>query len=303
MQQKIINMERVQDYNENLGVETLHPLVSVVDMSELSVIKHSRKYFGFYLVILKQMECGMLHYGRSEYDYGDGTLVCVAPGQVAGADDGGSTVNPKGWILMFHPEFLRGTSLAKVMRDYSFFSYKSNEALHTSEEERQIIIGCMQAIRAELQHPTSIHCKRIIASNIELLLNHCARFYDRQFVSRELLNHDVLKRFEELLIKYFETPELCQAELPTVEWFADKLFLSANYFGDLVKRETSISPQKHIQRYIIERAKYLLVDENMTISQTAYTLGYKYPHHLSRMFKRETGVSPNDYKMQNKTIC
>ena len=299
MEQKIINMENVQDYNDNLGVETLHPLVSVVDMSELSVIRHSRKYFGFYLLILKQMDCGMLHYGRSKYDYSDGALVCVAPGQVAGADDGGVTTNPKGWILMFHPDFLRGTSLNNIIRNYSFFSYNSNEALHTSEEEREIIIGCMQAIRAELQHPFTKH-KRIIASNIELLLNHCTRFYDRQFVSREVANHDVLKRFEELLMKYFESPELCQAGLPTVEWFAENIFLSPNYFGDLVKRETGVSAQKHIQRYIIDRAKHLLADEKMTVSQAAYALGYKHPHHFSRMFKRETGISPNEYKYQNQ---
>ena len=299
MEQRIINMESVQDYNENLGVETLHPLVSVVDMSELPEIRHSLKRFGFYCIFLKQLECGTILYGRSLYDYREGTLICVAPGQVAGVDDGGVTKNAKGWILMFHPDLLRGTSLAGKMRDYSFFPYSSNEALHTSERERQTIIGCMREIREELQHPIDRHSKRIIATNIELLLNHCIRFYDRQFVTREEINHDVLRRFEELLGTYFDSSDIVKTGLPTVAWFADKLHLSANYFGDLVKREMGISAQEYIQRYIIERAKLLLTDGRMTVSQTAYALGYKYPNHLSRVFKRVTGITPNEYKSQN----
>ena len=292
-------MESVQDYNENLGMETLHPLVSVVDMSELPEIRHSLKRFGFYCVILKQLDCGSLLYGRNRYDYREGTLVCVAPGQVAGADDGGVTRNAKGWILMFHPDLLRGTSLAGKMRDYSFFAYSSNEALHTSERERQTIIGCMREIREELQHPIDRHSKRIITTNIELLLNHCIRFYDRQFVTREEINHDVLRRFEELLGAYFDTSDIVKTGLPTVAWFADKLHLSANYFGDLVKREMGVSAQEYIQRHIIERAKLLLTDGRMTVSQTAYALGYKYPNHLSRVFKQATGLTPNEYKHQN----
>ena len=299
MKQEIINMDSVQDYNENLGVETLHPLVSVVDMSELAEIRHSLKRFGFYCVILKQLECGTLLYGRNKYDYREGTLVFVAPGQIAGANDGGVSKHPKGWILMFHPDLLKGTSLASKMREYSFFSYTSNEALHTSERERQTIIGCMREIREELQHPVDKHSKRIIASNIELLLNHCIRFYDRQFVTREEMNHDVMKRFEELLNTYFDSPDVAKLGLPTVAWFADKLNLSPNYFGDLVKRELGISAQEHIQRYIIEQAKYLLVNERMTVSQAAYALGYKYPNHLSRVFKHATGISPNEYKSKN----
>lgn len=298
MEQRIINMESVQDYNENLGIETLHPLVNVVDMSELPEIRHSLKRFGFYCIFLKQLECGTILYGRSKYDYREGTLVCVAPGQVAGANDGGVTTHVKGWILMFHPDLLRGTSLANKMRDYSFFSYTSNEALHTSERERQTIIGCMREIREELHRPIDRHSKRIIASNIELLLNHCIRFYDRQFVTREVTNHDVLSRFEQLLADYFDASAEKQ-ELPTVAWFADKLHLSPNYFGDLVKRETGVSAHEYIRQQIIERAKILLADGWMTVSQTAYALGYKYPNHLSRVFKRATGISPHEYKQQN----
>ena len=157
----------------------------------------------------------------------------------------------------------------------------------------------MREIREELQHPIDRHSKRIIATNIELLLNHCIRFYDRQFVTREEINHDVLRRFEELLGAYFDSSDIVKAGLPTVAWFAGKLHLSANYFGDLVKREMGISAQEYIQGHIIERAKLLLTDGRMTVSQTAYALGYKYPNHLSRVFKQATGLTPNEYKHQN----
>lgn len=296
MNQQVINIESVQDYNDNLGVETLHPLVSVVNMSSLSQIKHSLKCFGFYALFLKQLNCGTLQYGRSKYDYRDGTIVCVAPGQVAGINDGGVTINPQGWILMFHQDLLRGTSLASKMRDYTFFTYSSNEALHTSERERQTIIGCMQEILNELSRPIDKHSRRIIVSNIELLLNHCVRFYDRQFVTREQVNHDILNRFEKILDNYFDESADFNTELPSVNWFANKLNLSPNYFGDLIKRETGISAQEHIQRRIIQQAKHLLGDKRLSVSQTAYSLGYKHPHHLSRTFKRITGISPNEYK-------
>lgn len=299
MENRILNMDSVQDYNDNLGVDTLHPLVSVVDMSQLKEIRHSVKRFGFYCVFLKQLDCGSLMYGRSRYDYREGTMLFIAPGQIAGADDGGVSENPKGWILMFHPDLLKGTSLAARMREYSFFSYSSDEALHTSERERQTIIGCMSEIREELNHPIDRHSKRIITSNIELLLNHCVRFYDRQFVTREEANHDLLNRFESLLNDYFDSGLASSQGIPTVAGFAESLHISPNYFGDLIKRESGISAQEYIQKHIIERAKSLLSKKDKTVSQTAYELGYKHPQHLSRMFKRMTGITPNEYKTLN----
>lgn len=178
----IVKLDSVQDYNELLGVETLHPLVSVVDFSELESVRHCLKNFGFYCIFLKHLDCGPLLYGRNRYDYREGTLVFIAPGQVFGIDDGKILYGYKGWCLMFHPDLLRGTSLARRMADYSFFSYSSNEALHMSEREQQIIINCFREIREELQHAIDKHSKQIIAANIEVLLNHCVRFYDRQFV-------------------------------------------------------------------------------------------------------------------------
>ncbi|MBQ8889564.1 MAG: AraC family transcriptional regulator [Bacteroidaceae bacterium] len=294
----ILDMKSVQDYNNDLGVKTLHPLVSVVDMSELPQIRHSLKRFGFYCIFLKQLECGSILYGRRHYDYQEGTMLFIAPGQVAGVDDGGVTTSPRGWILMFHPDLLHGTPLAQHLREYSFFHYTSNEALHTSERERQVIIGCMREIREEIERPIDKHSKRIITSNIELLLNHCIRFYDRQFITREVVNHDVLSRFEALLNEYFCSGTPTQTGLPTVAWFAEKLCLSANYFGDLIKRETGMSAQEYIQNHIIERAKQMLADDCLSVSEVAYALGYKYPHHLSRIFKKVTGYSPNEFRQQ-----
>lgn len=301
MKNQIINMKTIQDYNNNLGVETLNHLVSVVNMSDLNEIRHSLKRFGFYCIILKQLSCGTLSYGRNKYDYQEGTLVFVAPTQVAGANDGGVTKNPNGWILMFHPDLLKGTSLTRIIHQYSFFSYTSNEALHLSEHEKQIIIGYMQKIREELHNPNDKYNNRIIISNIELLLNHCSRFYDRQFGTRKEVNHDVLTRFEAMIQDYFSNDTSDQKEIPTVAWFANKLCLSPNYFGDLVKRETGISPQEYITQHTVEQIKHLLIDERLTISQAAYKMGYKYPQHLSRMFKRITGITPKEYISQ-KTL-
>lgn len=292
---EIVKLNTVKDYNDFLGVETLHPLVSVVDMSQLAEISHGLKNFGFYCIYLKQLECGTLLYGRNRYDYEAGTLVFIAPGQVAGVDDDGVSLHPQGWILMFHPDLLRGTSLARQIADYSFFSYESNEALHVSEEERTIVRNLLVSIRDELKQPADRHSRKIVIANIEVLLNHCLRFYDRQFDNRKVLNRDILTRFEGLLRSYF-TEETRQQGLPSVAWCANQLNLSPNYFGDLIKKETGISAQEHIQNVIIEKAKEMLVAHDKSVSEVAYALGFKYPHHLSRLFKKYTGESPKEYR-------
>ncbi|WP_294140519.1 AraC family transcriptional regulator [uncultured Sanguibacteroides sp.] len=293
---EIIKLETVQDYNNMLGVETLHPLVSVVDFSTLEVLEHSRKNFGFYCIFLKELDCGTLLYGRSKYDYQEGTLVFLAPGQVAGIDDGGETRNPKGWALIFHPDLLYGTSLARRIKEYTFFSYESNEALHMSERERQIILNCFREIQEELEHSIDKHSKQIIAANIEVLLNHCVRFYDRQFIIRKAVNRGLLENFEELLSAYFDSDKPQTIGLPSVQYCADQLHLSPNYFGDLIKKETGKSAQEHIQLTVISKVKELLIESNKSVSEIAYSLGFKYPHHLSRMFKNLVGSTPNEYR-------
>lgn len=295
---KIIKLENVQDYNRILGAETLHPLVSVTDMSQLKAIPHCCKEFGFYCVFFKELDCGTILYGRSKYDYQEGTMLFIAPGQIAGVDDGGETPDPKGWILMFHPDLLYGTPLARRMKDYSFFSYSSDEALHMSEREKQIILNCFREIREELEHPVDKHTKQIVASNIETMLNHCVRFYERQFVTREITNHNIIDRFQELLQEYFNSELPKTNGLPTVQYCADKVCLSPNYFGDLIKKETGKTASEHIQLAVMSKVKEQLTETNKTISEIAYDLGFNYPHHLSRSFKKIVGMTPGEFRLK-----
>lgn len=294
----IIKLNTIQEYNTLLGAETLHPLVSITDFSSLKSIQHCRKNFGFYCVFYKELQCGTLQYGRNQYDYQDGTLVFISPGQVAGVNDGGETVNPKGLALMFHPDLLYGTPLARRMKDYTFFSYESNEALHMSERERQIILNCFNEIKEELEHAIDKHTKQIIASNIETMLNHCIRFYERQFITREVANRDLLDNFERILNTYFASEKPQTNGLPSVGYCAEQMFLSPNYFGDLIKKETGKSAQEYIQLTVMEKVKELLAENNKTVSEIAYELGFKYPHHLSRVFKKVVGKTPNEYRLQ-----
>lgn len=293
---EMLRLDNVQDYNRLLGVETLHPLVSVVDMSQLESIAHHRIQFGFYCIYFKQLDCGTVLYGRSKYDYQEGTMLFIAPGQTAGVADGGATLNPKGWILMFHPDLLYGTPLSRRMKDYSFFSYSSDEALHMSEREKHIILNCFGEIQEELEHSVDKHTKQIVASNIETVLNHCVRFYERQFVTREITNHSVIDRFHEILEGYLNSKEPAAQGLPTVQYCADKVCLSPNYFGDLIKKETGKTASEHIQTAVISKVKEQLVETDKTISEIAYDLGFNYPHHLSRSFKKLTGLTPGEFR-------
>ncbi|MCM1071951.1 MAG: helix-turn-helix transcriptional regulator [Bacteroides sp.] len=295
---EIIKLDNVQDYNRILGAETLHPLVSVIDMSMLRAIPHCRKLFGFYCVFFKELDCGTVLYGRSRYDYQEGTMLFISPGQIAGVDDGGETPDPKGWVLMFHPDLLYGTSLARRMKDYTFFSYSSNEALHMSEREKHIILNCFREIRDELDHPVDKHTKQIVASNIETMLNHCTRFYERQFVTREIANHSVIDRFQSTLTEYLDSELPKTKGLPTVQYCADKACLSPNYFGDLIKKETGKTASEHIQLAVMAKVKEQLAETDKTISEIAYDLGFNYPHHLSRTFKKIVGMTPGEFRLK-----
>ena len=294
--ENILEMPSVKDYNDNLGVTTLHPLVSVVDMSELECIRHSLKRFGFYCIILKHLGCGDVTYGRSAYDYNDGSLVFVAPNQMAGANDGKISYNTKGWILMFHPDLLRNTYLEHSMNRYTFFDYSSNEALHLSEQEREIIIGYLCNIRRELHHPTDDYTNRNIILNIEALLNNCMRFYERQFISRKNENNKIMEQLTYLLEEYLLSGKSQQYGLPTVAWCADNLHLSSNYFGDLVKKYSGRSAQEFIKSTIVDYAKLLLANNSYQVNEIAYKLGFKYPQHFSRLFKHIEGISPSQYR-------
>ena len=294
----ILHLDHVFQYNDLMGVETLHPLVSVVDFSQLqTTVRSQLNMFGFYAVFLKEVMCGDLIYGRQTYDYQAGTLVCLAPGQLFGVKDDGRPHRPQGWALLFHPDLLRGTELGRNIGRYTFFSYEVREALHLSEQERQTVIECLRNIRHELQQPADRHSRTLIVNNIEMLLNYCTRFYDRQFITRsQVANKDILTRFEQILNDYFASEQPLDAGLPTVQYCAERLHLSPNYFGDLVKRETGRTAQEHIQLRLIDAAKEQIADPGRPISDVAYCLGFKYPQHFTRLFKKITGLTPNEYR-------
>ncbi len=291
--------ETINDYNAFNNNETLHPLVSVVDLSKASPRQGSRMYFGFYTVFLKELKCGDMQYGRHTYDYQEGTLVFLAPGQVAGMNSNGETYQPKGYALIFHRDLIHGTALGRHIQDYTFFSYQSNEALHLSEREQKIVLDCFSKIQYELEHSIDKHSKRLIVSNIVLFLDYCIRFYDRQFITREKPHKGIVERFEALLNDYFESDKPQLLGLPSVAYFARELNLSASYFGDLIKKDTGKTAQEYIQWKMIDVAKERIFDDSKSVSQIAYELGFKYPQHFIRLFKQHVGRTPTEYRTLN----
>ncbi|UHG94481.1 helix-turn-helix domain-containing protein [Spirosoma oryzicola] len=297
---KIRKLQSVAQFTAERGQSVLHPLVSVLDQSQSTPVQTGRWLSELYIVFLKQARCAPLVYGRQHYDYDEGTMLFIAPGQVFGLEESeDERVQPTGWALAFHPDLIRGTALGGHIKDYSFFGYDVHEALHLSERERALVGEGFRKIGDELNHPIDKHSKRLIVSAIELLLNYCLRFYDRQFITRDHVHKDVLVRFETLLDTYFGSDKAQTIGIPTVGYCADQLHLSANYFGDLVKKETGLSAQDYIQAKVIELAKERVFDRSKSISEIAYQMGFKYPQHFTRLFKQRVGQSPNEYRSLN----
>lgn len=293
----LIRFDSVSQYNAFNQQETLHPLVTVVDMSTASPRRKTSQYLGCYGIFLKEVVCGDLRYGKEYYDYQEGTLVFMAPGQIFTVENDGELYQPKGHAMVFHPDLLLGTSLNMRMHEFSFFGYQVNEALHLSQRETQIVMDCLGKIRYELEHSIDKHSRKLIVSNIELFLDYCVRFYDRQFITRDTIHKGVLAKFEALLISYFISDKPQTIGLPSVAYCAGELNLSAKYFGDLVKKETGQSAQEYVQTKVIEAAKERIFDGSKTINEIAFELGFKYPQHFSRLFKQRVGQSPNEYRM------
>ncbi|WP_295720135.1 helix-turn-helix transcriptional regulator [Mucilaginibacter sp.] len=295
----MLKFDTVAEYNAFNNQETLNPLVSVVDLSKAAPRASRRLCYGFYTVFLKQIRCGDLRYGLKNYDYQEGTLIFLAPGQAIGENNPELFYQPQGLALVFHPDLILGTSLGRHMSDYSFFSYDVHEALHISEQERQIVLDCFSKISFELKHGYDKHTKKLIASNIELFLDYCIRFYDRQFLTRDIVHRGIIERFESLLNEYFQSGKAQDMGLPNVAYCAEKLGLSANYFGDLIKKETEKTALEFIQLKIMDLAKNKIFDPNKTINEIAFELGFKYPQHFSRLFKQRVGYTPNEYRTLN----
>lgn len=292
----IIKADTIEQYNRFFGFETRHPLVGIVHFDASVPQPTHRMTLGFYALFLKKTTGCIINYGKTTYDFDDETVVSFAPGQTVGIhrlEDGPA---PEAIGLLFHPDFLHRTSLGQKMKQYSFFSYASNEALHLSTEERIILQDYMEKIVRELQHPIDKFSKSLIISNIEVLLNYCMRFYERQFITREDMNHDALARFERLLDDYLYSDMAAKEGIPTVKYFADKICLSPNYFGDLVKQETGKTAQEYIQLKMIAVAKERMLDPAGTIKRIAESLGFQHPQHFVRFFKRQEGCTPKEFR-------
>lgn len=293
----IIRFETVNQYNAFNQQETLHPLVTVIDLSTASPRNKTSQYMGCYGIFLKDVVCGDLRYGKEYYDYQEGTLVFMSPGQSFTVENDGELYQPKGHALVFHPDLLLGTSLNGKMQEFSFFGYQVNEALHLSQRERQIVMDCFGKIKYELEHAIDKHSRKLIVANLELFLDYCTRFYDRQFLTRDTIHRGILAKFEALLSSYFSSEKPQTIGLPSVSYCAEELNLSAKYFGDLIKKETGQTAQEYIQMKVIEAAKERIFSSDKTVNEIAFELGFKYPQHFSRLFKQRIGQTPNEYRI------
>lgn len=297
--ESLLYFDSVNKYNKFHGNETLHPLVGVVDYKLSKAQKPYSVKLGLYVVVLKEVKAGDVKYGRGLYDYEEGTLLFLAPGQIVHFECIDEPYEPKGFALIFHPELLRGTNLARSINEYTFFNYSVNEALHLSELERQMVLDCFTKIQHELKHAVDKHSRKLIISNIELFLNYCARFYDRQFITRELPNKGLLEKFSELLDEFYAEGNGDEVGLPSVAYFAGKLQLSPNYFGDLIKKTTGQTAQQFILSQIVDIAREKLLRTEKSVKEISYEIGFRYPQHFIRFFKRRVGQTPNEYRNVN----
>jgi AraC-like DNA-binding protein len=297
---KVKNIKNISELHAILGYEKpKHPLITFVDLTMVKTEPQAEEVFfamDFYAIVCKSFE-GTLKYGRSTYDFQEGSLIFTLPGQIMS-----SSPNMKiteGWALYFHPDLLYGTDLAKRIKEYSFFHYEANEALHISDEENEILKSCVQNIYREYHQNTDHHTQELIVDSIQLMLNYSKRFYQRQFITRKKANSGIIERFESFLREYISETNLIESGLPTVTYFADKLNLSSTYLTDVLKNQTGKNSQEHIHLALVDKAKTMLLGSAKSVSEVAYELGFEYPSHFSKLFKSKTGTSPSQYRMLN----
>ncbi len=289
--------DSIQQVNDFYGVPTLHPMVSILhlDRAEAEEVTKYQVHYGIYAIWLKETKGCNLSYGRTPYDFDAQTVTSFEPGQMVTVEITHQSVRPRCVALLFHPDFLNRTQLGRNIQRYEFFSYSSTEALHLSDTEVDTFKQVLHMIEAELHHPIDNHTRELMVSNIELLLNYCLRFYDRQFVTREEINHSVVKQFDGLLKEYIRNKAEKEG-LPNVGYFADKCCLTAGYFGQLVKTETGRTAKDFINDRLLTTAKEFLNDDRLTVQQISSRLGFEYPQHFVRFFKHHTGMTPNEYR-------
>ena len=291
-----IFINTIQDFNDYQGVGTLHPLVSVVHVENTEHIKECVMHYGLYAIYLKENKGCKLSYGRTPYDFDEMTVTSFAPGQVVKVEPNPDVPFAKFTALVFHPDLLNPTALGTQMSRYEFFGYSSTEALHLSAQEVEVFQGVLAMIEQELHRAIDKHTRELIVSNIELLLNYCLRFYDRQFITREEINHGVVIKFLTLLDEYMNDKAKYEG-LPTVAYFADKCCLSNGYFGTLVKTETGRTAKDLINDRVLAKAKELLQSETITITEVSQRIGFEYPQHFVRFFKSLTGKTPSQWRV------
>lgn len=302
MREEIIKQRSIHQLHEQMGLgKPTHPLITIIDVSQLAY-GEDRVGLKFaadmYCIALKDSSCGM-EYGRNHYDFDEGVLIFTGPRQVISVRKPQKLNEVKGWMLYFHPDLIRNTPLASQMEKYSFFSYDVYEALHLSDQEQKTVTQCIGMIQSEINERIDNHSQQVLVSNIELLLNYCVRYYERQFNTRTGRNRDIISKVESLLKEYYKTGELVQSGPPSIAYLAAKCHLSANYLSDLLKKETGRTAKDHINDFLVNKAKNLLLSSTDTISGIAYTLGFNYPHYFSRLFKRKTGLTPQQYRQSN----
>lgn len=271
-----------------------HPLVSFVnlaDVQDFCEVPANSFVYNFYSICIKNDFAGKLKYGQNYYDFDAGVMSFFAPGQVISTETTDEIALSGSWLIV-HPDFLRNYGLAKTIKNYGYFSYAVNEALHLSEKEARMITGIMRSIEAEYNAAIDRFSQNVIVAHIELLLNYCDRFYNRQFITRQTANHDLLTKMETLLSDYFDGEQVRELGLPTVQYVAKELNVSPNYLSDVLRAATGQTAQQHIHNRLIEKAKEILTTTSLSIGETAFRLGFEYPQSFNKLFKNKSGVSP-----------
>ncbi len=297
-------IETITEFHQLRGLPNPeHPLISVINMEDIEQIQMNESIslvFDFYCCALKRNFPVKFRYGQQKFDFDEGVMLFMAPSQIFRVDhDSTRTLDhskSSGWMVFIHPDFLWGTSLAKTIKQYEYFDYSVNEALFLSEKEEATIIGIIQNIQQEYHSNIDQFSQQIIVSQIEVLLNYADRFYHRQFITRKITNHDILNRLEALLNDYFNSNNLAERGLPTVQFIAETLYVSPNYLSGLLKVMTGQSTQQHIHAVLIEKAKERLSTTDLSVSEIAYELGFEHSQSFSRLFKKKTNYSPLEFR-------
>lgn len=299
MKNEIFRVSSISELCKMCGFDKpTHPLIYIVDVSkwEIGAEHVGVKYTtDLYSIALKDKSCG-IQYGRHSYDFDEGVLICMSPNQVTTITKEQKLNEIKGWMLFFHPDLIRNTNLGDTIDKYTFFSYDVHEALHLSEKEQKITSDLVEQIKNEITERIDNHSKNVVVSSIELLLNYCMRFYERQFNTRTASNNDILSKVDDLLKQYYQSGLFASAGAPTVQYLADKVHLSQHYLSDLLTKETGRSAKEHINDFIVEKAKSRLLSSQDSVSEIAYFFGFNYPHYFSRLFKSKTGLTPKEYR-------